>query len=204
MSKADSKPSVQPKLAAPGAGLPLLQATFLRYLFFPAFCMTVSWDKALKMFSHEGEKLTTAAKTLSPEQLQIPVLIRAPMGIEDSSRNWSAAMVLEHLIEVGSRIAIGVVELTQDQPVSVKADIVEVKPRGMNNEGIISRYESFLKDYQEKVVNQAGNHNSKNTIPHPWFGELNPHQWVCLAAIHQQIHRRQMTKIITGLQKKSP
>ena len=84
----DSKSSAQVKLAAPGAGLPLLQASFLRYLFFPAYCMATSWDKALKLFSHEGDKLTTAAKTLSSEQLQIPVLIRAPMGIEDSSRNW--------------------------------------------------------------------------------------------------------------------
>ena len=49
---------------------------------------------------------------LSAEQLQRRVLVKAPMGIEDSSRYWSASMVLEHLIEVGSRIAVGIVELT--------------------------------------------------------------------------------------------
>jgi hypothetical protein len=62
------------------------------------------------------------------------------MGIEDSSRYWSAAMVLEHLIEVGSRIATGVVELTHGQAASVKADIADVKPKGQNNEGIVSAY----------------------------------------------------------------
>ena len=52
------------------------------------------------------------AEPLSAEQLQRRVLVKAPMGMEDSSRYWSAAMVLEHLIEVGSRIAVGIVELT--------------------------------------------------------------------------------------------
>jgi hypothetical protein len=30
---------------------------------------------------------------------------------------------------------------------------------------------------------------------------LTPQRWVCLGAIHQQIHRRQMERIIAGLRK---
>lgn len=199
MDKRDSISSPQANLAAPGAGLPRLQAFVLRHVLFPAFCRTTSWDKALWMFLHEGERVAAAAQSLAPEALQTRVLIRAPMGIEDSSRYWSAAMVLEHLIEVGSRIATGVVELTHGQAASVKADIADVKPKGQNDEGIVSAYRVFLEDYQNKLVNQTGNRNAQNTAPHPWFGDLNPQRWVCLGAIHQQIHRRQMDRIIAGL-----
>ena len=197
--KADSNSSPQENLAAPGAGLPRLQAFALRRVIFPAYCLTTSWDKALELFLHEGEKVAVAAQSLSPEALQTRVLIHAPMGIEDSSRYWSVAMVLEHLIEVGSRIATGVVELTHGLMVSVKADIAEVKPKGRNDVDIVSAYRVFLGDYQDKLVNQTGNRNAQNTAPHPWFGDLTPQRWVCLGAIHQQIHRRQMDRIISGL-----
>ncbi len=199
MNKPDSSSSPQANLAAPGAGLPRLQAFVLRHVFFPAFCRTTSWEKALGLFLHEGERVAEAAQSLAPEALQTRVLIRAPMGIEDSSRNWSAAMVLEHLIEVGSRIATGVVELTHGQAVSVKADIADVKPKGQNNEGIVAAYRVFLEDYQDRLVHQTGNRNAQNTAPHPWFGDLTPQRWVCLGAIHQQIHRRQMDRVIAGL-----
>jgi hypothetical protein len=201
MDKPDSNSSPQANLAAPGAGLPGVQAFVLRHVFFPAFCRTTSWDKALGLFLHEGERLVAAAQSLSPEELQTRVLIRAPMGIEDSSRHWSAAMVLEHLIDVGSRVATGVVELTHGQAVSVKADIADVKPKGQNNEDIVSAYRVFLEDYQDKLMHQTGNRNAQNTAPHPWFGDLTPQRWVCLGAIHQQIHRRQMERIIAGLRK---
>jgi hypothetical protein len=199
MDKPDSNSSPQANLAAPGAGLPRLQAFALRHVIFPAFCRTTSWDKALGLFLHEGETVAAAAQSLSPNALQTRVLIRAPMGIEDSSRYWSVAMILEYLIEVGSRVATGVVELTHGQPVSVKADIADVKPKGKNDEGIVSTYRLFLEGYQDKLVHQTGNRKAQNTAPHPWFGDLTPQRWVCLGAIHQQIHRRQIERIIAGL-----
>ncbi len=199
MDKPDSNSSPQANLAPPGAGLPRVQAFVLRHVIFPTFCRSTSWDKALWLFLNEGERVVVAAQSLAPEALQTRVLIRAPMGIEDSSRYWSAAMVLEHLIEVGSRIATGVVELTHGQSVSVKADIADVKPKGQNNDGIVAAYRVFLEDYQDKLVHQTGNRKAQNTAPHPWFGNLTPQRWVCLGAIHQQIHRRQIDRIIAGL-----
>ena len=110
MSQEDD--DIQKSFAPPGAGLPVVQAFVLRHLVFPAYCLTTSWDKALAAFQAEGQKVIALVEPLSAEQLQRRVLVKAPMGIEDSSRYWSAAMVLEHLIEVGSRIAVGIVELT--------------------------------------------------------------------------------------------
>lgn len=195
----ETNPSPRAALAAPGAGLPRLQAWALRHVLFPAFCRKTSWDQALALFAHEGAQVLAAAQALPPDALWTRVLIRAPMGIEDSSRDWSAAMVLEHLIEVGSRVATGVVELTHGQAVTVKADIVDVKPKGGRDAGIVAAYRAFLDRYQDTLRHRTGPRDAAGTAPHPWFGDLTAQRWVCLGALHQQIHRRQMERIVAGL-----
>ena len=191
---------IQNSLAPPGAGLPVVQAFVLRHLVFPAYCLATSWDKAIAAFQAEGQKVIALAEPLSAEQLQRRVLVKAPMGIEDSSRYWSASMVLEHLIEVGSRIAVGIVELTHGTPVTVKADIADVKPKGGKGSQIVEDFRQFLGDYPRIVSEDIGDRNSKSRHPHPWFGDLNAHQWACLGAVHQSIHRKQMERIAVGLE----
>jgi len=190
---------IQRTLAAPGAGLPPGQAFLLRRLLFPGFCLATSWPKALAVFQAEGDQLLALAKPLTPERLQQRVLVKAPLGIEDSSRYWSAEMVLEHLIEVGSRIATGIVELTNGQEVTVKTDVADVKPQGGKGEQIIEDFKTFLQDYAHTLTEDVGDLTHKSTHPHPWFGKLNAHQWACLGALHQRVHRRQMQRIIAGL-----
>ncbi len=190
---------LQNTLAPPGAGLPAWQAWFLRYLAFPLVCRTTSWDQAQARFQQEGRRILELIGPLTHDQLQQRVLIKAPIGIEDSSRYWSAAMLLEHLIEVGSRVAVGIVELTNGTPVTVKADIADVKPRGGKTAQIIEDYRQFLDDYDRMVAEDAGDRLSPATHAHPWFGNLSAHQWICLGAVHQSIHRKQLARIVAGL-----
>ena len=70
----------------------MVQKFLLRYLLFPAFCRTNTWQKALAKFQAEGDRIVALAERLSPEQLQQRVLVKAPMGMEDSSRYWSVPM----------------------------------------------------------------------------------------------------------------
>ena len=190
---------IQKLLASPGAGLPVAQALMLRYLLFPAYCRMTSWQKALAVFQSEGGRVLALVEPLSPEQLQKRVLVKAPMGIEDSSRTWAAEMVLEHLIEVGARVATGIIELTHGEQVTVKTDIADVKPQGGQGTQIIDQYSAFLMDYAHTLTEDIGDRKSKRTHPHPWFGQLNAHQWACLGALHQKSHRRQMERIIARL-----
>jgi hypothetical protein len=192
---------IQKSLAAPGAGLPMVQAFALRRVIFPAYCLTTSWDKALAAFQAEGQKVLALAGPLTEDQLQRRVLVKASMGMEDSSRYWSAAMVMEHLIEVGSRIAVGIVELTNGATVSVKADIADVKPVGGKGSEIIEDFRQFLDDYVRMVAEEIGNRRSESRHSHPWFGELNAHQWMCLGAVHQAIHRKQTERIVAQLER---
>ena len=192
---------IQKSLASPGAGLPMVQAFALRQFIFPAYCLTTSWDNALVAFQAEGQKVLALAGPLTEDRLQRRVLVKASMGIEDSSRYWSAAMVMEHLIEVGSRTAVGIVELSNGATVTVKADIADVKPVGGKGSEIIEDFRQFLDDYVWIVAEEVGNRRSKSRYPHPWFGELNAHQWMCLGAVHQSIHRKQMERIVAGLER---
>ena len=190
---------IQKSLAPPGAGLPAIQALLLRYLLFPGYSRMTSWKKALAAFQTEGDRVIALVEPLSPDQLQQRVLVKAPLGIEDSSRYWSAEMVLEHLIEVGTRIATGIVELTQGEEVTVKADVADVKPKGGKGAQVIEDFRAFLLDYARSITEDVGNRKSRRTHPHPWFGELSAHQWACLGGLHQTIHRRQLERIVAGL-----
>jgi hypothetical protein len=190
---------IQKSLAPPGAGLPIVQAFVLRHLVFPAYCLTTSWDKALAAFQDGGQKVIALAEPLSAAQLQRRVLVKAPMGIEDSSRYWSAAMVLEHLIIVGSGIATDIIDLTHGSRVAAKADIAAVKPKGGKGSEILQDFRQFLGHYPRTIAEDSGDRKSKLTHAHPWFGDLNAHQWACLAAVHQSIHRKQMQRIVAGL-----
>ncbi len=190
---------IQRSLAPPGAGLPAVQAFLLRYFLFPVHCRVTSWQKALAVFETEGDRVIALVDLLSPEQFRERVLVKAPLGIEDSSRYWSAEMVLEHLIEVGTRIATGIVELTQSEEVTIKTDIADVKPNGENGRQILEDYKAFLLDYTQTLTEDIGDVRSKQTHFHPWFGNLTAHQWACLGTVHQAIHRRQMERIVAGL-----
>ena len=57
--------NIQNSLAPPGAGLPVVQAFVLRYMIFPAYCLTTSWDKAVAAFQAEGQKVITLVEPLS-------------------------------------------------------------------------------------------------------------------------------------------
>lgn len=190
---------IQSSLAPPGAGLPPLQAAMLRHLMFPVYRRLTSWDKALAVFETEGRRIVEIMKPLDAKQTDVRVLVKPLLGIEDSSRYWSARMVLEHLIEVGTRIATGIVELGHGLEPTVKADVADVKPKGGLGPEVLDEYITFLGDYTGTLTEDVADRRSKHTLYHPWFGHLTAHGWACLGGIHQMIHRRQMEQIVAGL-----
>ena len=51
---------IQKLLGPPGAGLPVFQAFLLRYMIFPVYCLTTSWDHATAAFQAEAQKVVAA------------------------------------------------------------------------------------------------------------------------------------------------
>jgi len=127
------------------------------------------------------------------------VLVRRPPGTEDSSRDWSVYMVLEHLVIVNSAIALTVPRLYAGRGVSteVRADavrpVVEAGPEQMDDLAkLVERYTD--------LVEKLGNLRAGIAHPHPWYGPLSAAQWHTLAVVHNAVHRRHIERIVQTLQ----
>ncbi len=180
-----------------------MQALIGRHVLFPSLYLTHSWDRAQRLFQHEGRRIIDLAGTLSGGELDTRVLVHGVIGIEDSSRYWSVALALEHVMIVGDTTAEIVVALSHDRAPSVRVDIAAVKPPGkLPAAEAVETYRRFLVRYQRRTTEEIGDRRSRRRLDHPWFGELTAHQWHCLAAMHQGIHRRQIEAIAKGLHRR--
>ena len=182
-------------LEAPGAGLPVWENTLLNRIF-RLTSPLISWNLALRLFMKEGNQLLHQCENLSQKRIHGPILIPRLMGLEDSSRQWSPAMVLEHLMITGKRMAEIITALCENRPAGDEVRIEAVKPKGNGSAQIIADYGRFLTHFQTSITPLFPLRRARSIHAHPWFGELTAHQWLCLAAIHQRIHRRQLQSIL--------
>lgn len=189
--------SIQPALAAPGAGLPLPELWIARVLF---------WLKRLlgsrESFTARLQQERAAIRALlmqcaagrRGEQVLIPRL----RGLEDSSRFWSVWMTLEHL-RITNRLFAGVIEnLSRGEVPGRKAGTAGVKPRPDLNAEVEAAFEASCDDLLSAVAAVA-DLKTRARYSHPWFGPLDAAGWHALAATHMGIHRAQIAKIIAGL-----
>lgn len=189
--------SVPPvKLQPPGAGLPPIEAWVGRHILFPITVARLPWDKAMASFKNESRLILDMAAPLSLEALTKPVLIKRFAGIEDSSRCWSPAMVLEHLVIVGRQICNVIITLSHGRNPEGRADTAAVKPKGGQGAEIIGTFRTMTEEYLGRIAQQVRDRASTATFAHPWFGELTASKWAVMAAMHQAIHRKQLEKIL--------
>ena len=188
---------IEPKLEAPGAGLPKAELFVVRRLFALKRKMG-NRESFTAKFLEELELIRKLVEQCDPEKGAKRVLIERVRGLEDSSRNWSVWMTLEHLRIVHCAIAEVIGALTNGIAVPGTASTAAVKP-GVVAEEVIGKYEKSCDDLLA-VVAGAGNLDTKLTYTHPWFGPLNAAGWHALAAGHLEIHRVQIERIIAGLE----
>ena len=123
-------PHKQPELKLPGPGLPWLELMVARYFVFPRACRRLDWTAASQLFQDEGARILTIWDNLTTEQLKERVLIRRFAGIEDSSRNWSIAMTVDHLNIVGCHTLLTIDSLRRGVVPEAAARMEDVKPPG--------------------------------------------------------------------------
>ena len=190
------------ELEPPGAGLPGGERFFLNAAFKTGTAIT-SAKGALKLFKREWAELNRIADEDDQsydifEQKLIPRV----MGIEDSSRNWSVLMILEHLCMVNTDILRIVKALVDEIVPRGELDIALYKPSNQVDFDTINRFIEINSNYVrviEELIERRGNLRTMARYPHPWFGKIDAHQWNCLAGIHQRIHRRQAQKLVAML-----
>jgi hypothetical protein len=186
-----------PKLDPPGAGLPFPESLIARTLFHWA-----AWrgtrEQFTALFKQERDTIAELVDSLDDRQLSQPVLIDRLRGLEDSSRNWSVLMTLDHLRIVNRNMTDTVLTLSKDLAPNRKVSTAGVKPSPDVTKVVIYEYalgcESFLNS-----VAAIPNLKTRARLVHPWFGALDASGWHTLIARHMSIHRRQIQSIIAAL-----
>ena len=182
------------QLDPPGAGIPALEITLAKLLF--AFCRarkTPEW--ATNHFRAEATTMVNLARTMKPEAANKPVLIPRVVGIEDSSRNWSVLMTLDHLVIVNTAIMEIIEHLAAERLFIRHVSTAAVKPFPEQTLETINRFARTTQMYVERV-SRFKTLASHARHRHPWFGSMDALGWHWLAALHHTVHRRQIQKII--------
>ena len=184
-----------PKLDKPGAGLPFYEWAVANYILVPLRMSTTSVEKALAEVESESAQIDALVNSLSVAQLNEQRLIPRLIGLEDSSRFWSVAMALEHIVIVNSRALQLVKALSRGISPPGKSSTADVKPGEVDASTIVSKFLSNSKEYVDLVSTLKLDAHPDVTYQHPWFGKMNAKQWVLFAAPHMGIHRKQIAEI---------
>ncbi len=186
----------EPKLAPPGAGLPVIELQFIRILFKVKRTFG-SRDGLIAKFRREQAEIMKLVQICDSSQRGTRILVKWVPGLEDSSRYWSVWMVLEHLRITNLAFAKFVRLLARGTVPRTKVDTAMVKPSSVGEEVEVTFTEScemFLKNIpsSQELENSA-------TLTHPWFGPMNAYSWLALGSLHLSVHRRQLQRVIAGL-----
>ena len=183
-----------PRLAPPGAGLPAPELLIARLLF-----RLHRWRhdrvKSAALFASDRDEILRLARSLPLQQATRPVLIRRLPGLEDSSRNWSVLMVVEHLRLVNHGVFGAIRSLCAGEVPAVAASTATVKPAAGIGIEVLAAFEADCRD-NLRQVGLLRDLRTPLRYAHPWFGPLNADAWFAMAGFHQRLHRRQIETII--------
>ncbi|HEX2752842.1 MAG TPA: hypothetical protein VHP34_07030 [Alphaproteobacteria bacterium] len=205
MSKQQSKTEedILKSLDKPGAGVGVMQGLVMKFYIGPFVAAKTDWDADSRRFFASSKKILTLIDGLDEKEVSQKVLVPPQRGLEDSSRYWSAAMVLEHLMIVGMGLRDIIIRLSQGKVPSGKVDTARVKPLGQTTAGIVvQNYKTFTETVADQIAAGVKDRDSKAVYAHPWFGDFTTRQWHWLLATHNDIHLQQLQAIVAGLGRK--
>jgi hypothetical protein len=186
-----------PQLQASGAGIPSWQRLAGKYVYLPLWCQYCSWERTPDILEAQAGRLLRGAASLGDELVRRRVLIPPLVGLEDSSRYDSYAMVLEHLTIVGHAVARIVGDLGHGRRPAVVLRVAEVKARCLAEPAkVIAGYREMLAAFRHAALDTGAERRGRLRHEHPWFGALDAYQWLCFATLHQVIHLKQARAIL--------
>lgn len=190
----------QPKLDKPGAGLPPLEWAVAKFVIVPRYLRKTTAQQALNKAEDQAASILQIARSLSPEKVATQVLIPRLPGLEDSSRYWSVAMVVEHLTIVNRGIGRAVAALSQGVVPEGKASTAAVKPSpDVVASAILNEYEQSIGKLLAELRATDVERFPNAKYAHPWFGPLNAREWLLFIPFHQRVHMKQIDEITKRL-----
>lgn len=187
----------EPKLAAPGAGLPAIEL-FLGRILFGLRHRLGNREAFNARFQQERAAIRRLTDACDPARRGERILIRRLRGMEDSSRHWSLWMTLDHLCITNQGFARIITELSQGRVPAGTASTAAVKPSESASASADAEYEKSC-DAVLAAVAAAKDLKTSARFAHPWFGPLDASAWHAIAGSHMGIHRGQIESIIAGL-----
>lgn len=187
------------KLAAPGKGLPFPENLIARYIVYPQGMRHFQWLATLDAWDTETTRILELSSGISDDAFFTPVLIDRLRGLEDSSRFWSVAMVMEHLIMTMKAMTQIAETLAQARQMNVRVSTADVKPKGGRTIAK-SEWERLFRTSSDeciarlKKISQPVSQTER--LMHPFFGKIPASGWVYVLGIHQTLHRKQVEKIL--------
>lgn len=186
-----------PRLAAPGAGLPKPEL-FIARLIFGRFRRKMSRDQVTSLFKAERDLILQLAESCAPADGVRPVLIKRLRGLEDSSRNWSVYMTLEHLRIVNAAVADCISALVAGTVPPGAASTAAVKPAPGIDATVVKSFSNGCDELLQEIL-AVSSLKTAAKYPHPWFGPLDAAGWHAMGAFHMRLHRAQIEKIVGSL-----
>ena len=161
-----------------------------------ALCRRVSSRAAASgRFKREAARILAQAQKLEPALAAKPVLVERLKSLEENCRHWSLLMTLDHLAMINTAVSTIIESLLQNIPLAPNFSRAEAKPKPEQSIFTIERFRKITEQYLQHV-DRAPSLHSRMRHTHHQFGPLDAHGWHCLAGIHQQIHRKQIERIV--------
>lgn len=188
-----------PQLAPPGAGLPVIELWAARLLF-ALTRLRGNREAFVTKFEQERGAIRALVASCPEAQRGGQVLIARLRGLEDSSRDWSVWMTLDHLRITNIAFARIIHALTHGKVPPGKASTAAVKPSPSVTATVEADFESSC-DGVLAAITEASDLKTKVRFAHPWFGPLDAFGWAAMAGVHMGIHRVQIQSIMAGLRR---
>lgn len=187
----------EPKLAPPGAGLPLPELLIGRMIF---GLKLMRYDKAtcISSFLTERGAIRELVDRCPIASRGKKVIIARPRGLEDSSRYWSIWMTLDHLRITNDAFSNAIRSLVDGIVPTKPASTADVKPDAAVSAEVDDCYEESCVNLL-KTVSDCRDLKTEKKYAHPWFGPMDAAGWHTLSAGHMGIHREQIRRILTGI-----
>jgi hypothetical protein len=193
----------KPKLAPPGAGLPLVQRIALRLILGPIISKIVPLEKTRLEYEKLVQLIIKRVEEIPLEKRSTRILVKPIPGLEDSSRYWSINGVLEHLLIVDRSMERVILALAAGEQPAGKADVAAVKPQHFETD-YLTEFKAYAPDLiarlDDATAKPGMNLHSPLTFQHPWFGAFSARQWRWILAGHQAVHSTQIKEIMKQLE----
>jgi hypothetical protein len=183
-----------PRLAPPGAGLPWIELQIARFLF-GLRCRLGNRASFLQTFRDEQEKIRALIERFPAGDRGRQILIHRAVGLEDSSRHFSAWMVLDHLRIVNNACVTIIGELTAGHAMSGSASTAAVKPDPAADASVEALYETSCREVLS-AIQTVGELHGHHGCPSVRIERPKPGMRESCLGMHMGIHRNQLALML--------